>query len=135
MERRYIFALATLALGLALPTGARAQVDETAIDLGGEVVMRIRTGAGGFTAEQRADAVRARLAPILGFTGLKAADVTVRQSRPGQDAAIYVRDHLLITVDRTLAAANGDTPQGLARVWAEKLRTVLPRVAAHPAQS
>lgn len=134
MKRMMIAAMAMLGVGLLSTPGARAQVDETAIDLGGEVIMRIRVGAGGYTPEQRADAVRGRLAPILGFSGLKASDVTVRQSRPGQTAGIYVRNSLLITVDRNLAAANGDTPEGLARVWAEKLRVVLPRVAAHPAQ-
>jgi hypothetical protein len=123
-------AVGVAAAGVALP--ARAQTDETAIDLGGQVVMRIRIGAGGYTPQQRADAVRARLTPILGFAGLKAADVTVRQTRPGQDAAIYVRDSLLITVDRSLAGANGTTPEALARVWADRLRTVLPRVAARP---
>lgn len=121
--------LLTLGLSVVAAPAARAQ-DDTAIDLGGEVVMRIRVGAGGYSPQERADAVRARLAPILGFADLKASDITVRQSRPGQTAGIYVRNSLLITVDRNLSQANGDTPEGLARIWAEKLRVVLPRVAA-----
>jgi hypothetical protein len=125
-----VLAVGLATMGAALP--AAAQTDETAIDLGGQVVMRIRIGAGGYSPQQRADAVRARLAPILGFAGLKPADVSVRQTRPGQDAAIYVRNSLLITVDRSLAGANGTTPEGLARVWADRLRTVLPHVAARP---
>jgi hypothetical protein len=133
MKAVYVLALG-MTVGILLAPPARAQMEDTAIDLGGEVVMRIRVGAGGYSAEQRADAVRGRLTPILGFAGLKASDVTVRQSRPGQDAAIYVRGSLLITVDRSLAGANGTSPEGLARTWADKLRDVLPRVAAHPAQ-
>lgn len=91
--------------------------------------MRIRTGAGGYTAEQRAEAVRERLVPILSMENLTPDDVAIRQTRPNQDAHIFVRDRLLITVDRTLTQANGGgDPYTLASAWAEKLRMVLPQV-------
>ncbi len=104
----------------------------TVISLGGKQIMNIRTGAGGFTPQQRADAVSDRLVPILSITNLTPADVHVQQKRAGQDASITVRGHLLITVDRTLAQVNGMTPYALAEKWAGTLAAVLPQVNAHP---
>lgn len=97
--------------------------------IGGQVVMRIRTGAGGLTPAERAESVRRRLGPILTMPDLEASDIRVHQRLPGQTAAIYVRDRLLITVDRNLAEANGTTPRILAFKWRENLRGVLPEVA------
>lgn len=101
-----------------------------AITHSGYTLMRIRTGAGGMTAEQRAEAVKERLVPILSLENLRPEDITVRQERPKQDAGLYVRDQLLITVDRDLARANGNgDPGDLARAWAERLKDILPNVS------
>ena len=119
-------ALALAALGAA---PARPQTGGDTITLGGQIIMRIRTGAGGYTAVQRAEAVRERLVEILSQENLRPADVTVRQTRFRQDASIYVRDRLLITVDRTLSQANGNgDPAALANNWAQRLRNVLPQL-------
>ena len=100
----------------------------TEISLGGEIIMRMRENAGGFTAEQRAEIVRDRLVPILSLTDLKASDVTVR-SGPGDIwAAIYVREKILVTVSQSLAQANQTKPTPLAEIYAEKLRRILPQV-------
>jgi len=104
--------------------------DGNTVTYSGQILMRIRTGAGGYTAEQRAEAVKERLGPILSLENLKPEEVTVRQERAKQDASIYVRDRLLITVDRTLARANGNgDPGALARAWADRLRGILPGVS------
>lgn len=123
-------ALTALCGALAAPGTARAQETPGSAEvvIGGEVVMRIRTGAGGLTAEERADAVRRRLGPILTLTDLSPQDIYVRQRGRGQTAAIYVRDRLLITADRSLAQANDTTPGLLAEQWARNLREVLPQV-------
>ena len=75
-------ALGLLTGSAVLPARAQNPSDaantSTTISLAGEVVMRIRTGAGGYTAAQRADAVRTRLTPILSLPGLTAHDVTVQ---------------------------------------------------------
>lgn len=94
----------------------------------GHVVMRLRAQAGGMTSEERAYNLRQRLGPILSLPNLSSADVVVRQERPGQTASIYVRDRLLITVDRNLAKANQTSIEGLAIQWASNLRQALPRV-------
>lgn len=123
-----IFAAAVL---LALPACAHSPDTSPLISISGEPLFRIRAGAGGYTAEQRADKVRERLIPILSLPNLQAADIAIRQSRAGQDASIYVRGLLLVTVDRTLASANRTKPFLLADHWANRLRAVLPRVSVH----
>lgn len=131
-------AIGVLATTIIAPARAQDPADaantSTTISLAGQVVMRIRTGAAGYTAEQRADAVRTRLTPILSMQGLSAQDVTVRTLNPGQ-SNILVRGHLLLTVDRTLAQANGQKPARLAQAWAANLRETIPQVtAAHGSQ-
>lgn len=117
--------------GIVLPSAqAQSRQQGATVTYSGQTLMRIRTGAGGYTAEQRAEQVRDRLPSILSLENLTPDDVTVKQSRPYQDASIYVRDRLLITVDRTLARANSNNDPGdLAKAWAEHLRGILPGVA------
>ena len=138
MAQKDLLMLALAIFGIvAGPSAVSAQasrpaVADTTISLGGRQIMNIRTGAGGYTARQRADAVRARLVPILSITNLTPEDVSVRQQRPGKDASIYVRGHLLVTVDRTLARANCARPFALADRWAAKLAAVLPQMDVRP---
>ncbi len=127
--------LAILVLGFS-PVSVRAQGEVTAatstiISLGGKQIMNIRTGAKGFTAQQRADNVRDRLVTILSLTHLSAADVRVQgnRHRPKQDASIYIRHRLLITIDAGLAAANHTTQLALAEQWAAALTAILPEVS------
>lgn len=116
--------------GIVLPTAQAAMQEGAAVTYSGQLLMRIRTGAGGYTAQQRADQVSNRLPAILSLENLSPDDVTVKQSRPYQDASIYVRDRLLITVDRSLARSNGNNdPGALAQTWATRLRGILPGVA------
>jgi hypothetical protein len=133
MIRRHFTPVALAIFVAAGPSAVSAQIGrdsaaDTVISLGGRQIMNIRTGAGGYTAQQRADAVRERLVPILSIISLTPEDVSVRQQRPGQDAGIYVRGHLLVTVDRTLARTDGMSPFKLADKWAARLASVLPQV-------
>lgn len=106
------------------------ELDRQTITYSGQILFRIRTGVAGYTAEQRADAVRERLGPILALRNLVPKNVTVQQDHPYGDANIYVRDRLLITVDKTLAQANGNNDPGdLARQWADRMRSILPTVS------
>ena len=96
--------------------------------IAGRVVMRLRAQAGGLTPAERADALARRLGPILALTDIAPADVSVRQRRPGQTAYIYVRERLLLTVDRNTAAANRSSVDDLAQAWARNLRETLPQI-------
>jgi len=121
-----VLALAPATFALDQPL---ANSDGT-ITFSGQTLMRVRTAAGGYTAAQRANAIQQRLIPILSLKNLGPSDITVQQERPYQDADIYVRDRLLVTVDRGLAQANGNNDPGdLARAWANNLRGILPEVS------
>ena len=110
------------------PTSAEAlAATPTMISLDGRQIMNIRTGYGDMSAPARADMVRDRLIPILSMRHLQPSDVTVASAGRNQDSTIYVRGHQLITVDRTLASANGMKPLDLANQWAVSLRYVLPK--------
>lgn len=112
------------------PPATSASASGNTVTFGGQILMRIRTGSGGFTAEQRADQVAQRLIPILSLKNLKPEDVTVTQTRKYQDATISVRGKLLVTVDKGLSQANGNNDPGdLARAWADNLRKVLPEIS------
>jgi hypothetical protein len=119
---------------LTLFTGAvfasANQAPPGTVTYSGQILMRIRTAAGGYTAEQRAAAVQDRLQEILSTENLTPEDIVVKQTRRYQDASIYVRDRLLITVDRKLAQSNGNNePGALAAQWAERMRKILPTVS------
>lgn len=96
--------------------------------IGGRAVMRLRATAGGLSPDERAYDLRRRLGPILTLPNLSANDVTVYQAKPNQTASIYVRNRLLITVDRNLAQANSTSIGGLAIQWANNLRTAIPQI-------
>jgi hypothetical protein len=130
-KNRVVIIAAVLLSSLStLPSVAALQGPVGTVTYSGQILMRIRTGAGGYTAEQRAAAVQDRLQAILSTENLKPEDIVVKQTRPYQDASIYVRDRLLITVDRKLAQSNGNNePGALAAQWAERMRSILPSVS------
>ena len=132
-----LLALLTLMGASVAPAGAQnnkaaplvTPYTDTDIALAGQVVMRMREGAGGFTPEQRAAIIRGRLIPILSIRGLDPGDVRVRLQDNGRLATIWVRDHFLVTAGGPVARANNTTPEALARQWAKNLQDTLPKMA------
>ena len=132
--------IAVAALGLQSAAFAAPQATDPAaiendntggaVTFSGRLLMRVRTASGGYSADQRASEIEGRLVPILSLHNILPDDVTVEQTRPYQDAAIYVRGQLLVTVDKSLAQANGNNdPGALAREWADRMRRILPEVS------
>lgn len=97
------------------------------VTVGGELVLRIRFSAGGMSPKERADAIAQRLITILADPDIQPSDIVVKPIANGE-AAIYVKEHLLVTVDNHHARANRTTPQRLGEMWAEKIRKVLPLI-------
>lgn len=124
----------SVALGLLLGwfCVAAAQPEPVGeVTVGGELILRIRFSASGMTPQQRADAITTRLRTILQDPDLQPSDVVVKPLAWGE-AAIYVKGHLLITVDKAHADFHKTTPVKLGEVWAKHLREVLPRVTVKP---
>lgn len=88
----------------------------------GQVVFRVRTDAGGFTAEQRAAQVADRLNDAL---QAGAGPQDVRATTVAGNQVVMARDMLIITADTAEAAANGLTPEQLAREWQGNLVVAL----------
>ena len=96
------------------------------IALAGQIVMRLRVGAGRLTLEERAALVQQRLIEVLSVPKLKPSDVSVRPSRYGP--TIYVREQKLLTIDAPTALAANMKPDQLATAWAARLAQILPEV-------
>ncbi|GIV16304.1 MAG: hypothetical protein KatS3mg022_1739 [Armatimonadota bacterium] len=122
----------TLALLLATFGPCWAQQEQPAeVTVGGELILRIRFSAGGMTPQQRADAITMRLRTILQDPNIQPSDIVVKPIAGGE-AAIYVKENLLVTVDKKHAALNKTTPLKLGEIWAKHLREVIPQVNVKP---
>lgn len=93
--------------------------------VGQDVVLRIRYPAGGYTVEQRADAVMQRINNLLGARPFSPSDVTVAH-RNGE-WVVLIGNELIITADSATAKYNHTTPQQLAEIWANNLRVAIPK--------
>lgn len=129
MRRAVLVALGLLFGWLCVAVALPEPVGE--VTVGGELILRIRFSAGGMTPQQRANAITMRLRTILADPDLKPSDVVVKPIAGGE-VGIYVKDHLLVTVDRAHADFHKTTPIKLGEVWAKHLREVLPQVTVKP---
>jgi hypothetical protein len=118
-----LFTIVTLTFAQEQPVGE--------VTVGGELILRIRFSAGGMTPQQRADAITQRLVNILQELDIQPSGIVVKPIGGGE-AAIYVKDNLLVTVDKKHAALNKTTPFKLGEIWAKHLREVLPQVNVKP---
>lgn len=115
------------ALGLVLlagGVGAQAASTADAVFIGGTPIMRVRVAAAGYSAEQRASAIREQLNRILAHGPILPSDITV--SPLGAEAVVRVKGRLLFTADLVAARYNEATPLELANQWADHMRGVLP---------
>ncbi|MHB0935318.1 MAG: hypothetical protein ACYDCO_07100 [Armatimonadota bacterium] len=103
------------------------QVGEVLVD--GEVVLRIREAAGGYTAVQRAGVVANRLSAAFA-RGLTVSDVQV--GRLNNQAVLMMGENLLVTADRNEARINNSTPVGLAVAWRQNMVTALSPTGGTP---
>ena len=90
--------------------------------IGRNVVLRMRTSAGGYTPYERAVKVAQRLDSALAG-GVTAADIHIS---PWYDEAVVLAGNaLLVTADARHAYLNNTTPLGLADDWATNLARAL----------
>lgn len=129
MKKTLVVALALLLAAISLSFAQEEPVGEVVV--GGELILRIRFSAGGMTPQQRADAITVRLRTILQDPDIQPSDIVVKPIAGGE-AAIYVKENLLVTVDKKHAALNKTTPLKLGEMWAKHLRQVIPQVNVKP---
>jgi len=96
--------------------------EEGEVVLGDQVVIRVRSAAGGYSATQRADLMAGRMKGLLA-QGAGSSDVTT--GRQGGEAVVLVKRQLVATADRFHADVNGTTPNRLAGTWRSNIRRAL----------
>lgn len=98
--------------------------DKGDIVIGGKVPIRIRAATPQFTVEQRVLIVTRRVVEIISYEDTQKTEprIVMQNKTP----AVYVGKHLLITVHRNDATANGTRPERLAKIWAKNLKKALP---------
>jgi len=89
--------------------------------VGDQVVIRIRTSAGGLTPNQRAQNVAQRIRGVVGTSS--AGSIAMR--RVGGQYVVMAGQTLLVTADPAEAQLNGMTRAGLANFWALRLSSAL----------
>lgn len=105
---------------------------------GGRVVIRSRAPAGGFSVEERAAIIGARLAEALAAGAPQDVGASVEVGVVGAQPVVAVGGRLLATPDAESAARQGLTRVELAVAWANQVRACLgappvPTVGAVPA--
>ena len=124
MNRTIVVAVAAAVLTMMASSACMAEsVDVMMADF---LLLRVRCPAGGYTAEERATQIQARANALLVLDGFDLS--TIKVEKVGTDAILYAGGELLVTVDECTARANKTTPERLANVWADRLRTIYPKV-------
>ncbi len=126
-----VFAVSVVCCGGHVPAAGPAYADDATteeqaptytvggeggeVSINGNVVLRLRVGAGGFTAEERALIIRQRLSDAVA-AGVEPGQVHAGTVR-GQPA-VLAGDAIIITADAEHAKLNSTTAAELAQAWA-----------------
>ncbi len=94
------------------------------VRLGDFLLLRVRCAAGGYTIDERVNALQLRANDLL---RAKKTTITCSVRMSGADANIYTDDKFFMTVTPADGKANGTTAEKLANTWAQRLRTVFPK--------
>lgn len=128
MKKTLIALFSLCALAVA-GTSARADV---VVGQGGETLFVLRSDSDLYkSADARANDVYDRLRLILNNPYLRGSDIQVKPMG-GYGAKIVANGQLIVPIGMAEAQANNSTPMGLAKVWAERLATVMPKLNARP---
>jgi len=96
--------------------------EEGEVLVGDQVVIRVRSAAGGYSAVERADLMGHRLKDLV---DQGAGSSAVTTSQLGGEAVVLVKGQLVATADSFHAAINGTTPERLAGTWSGNIRRAL----------
>ena len=128
---KHVLAISTIAVLLALLalSAIQAIANPTGeMIIGYQVVLRIRSDAGGMTIQQRVDQITIRLNRQLGSKDFDPKLITVRKY--GGEYAVMHGDSLIVTADSKTAAFNNTSSKELATQWAANLKRVIPKAKA-----
>ncbi|MHB1457353.1 MAG: hypothetical protein ACYC0V_10615 [Armatimonadota bacterium] len=121
-----VMGVIVLLLMMVIPSFGIGQDGEVII--GQQLILRIRFAAGGYSIQQRADAVTVRLNEYLGVKPFNPSMVKV--ANVNGEYCVMIGSDLIITADKDTARYNQATPKQLAEMWASNIRRVLPKAKA-----
>ena len=125
MKVRNTLLVASLILAM-LPIASLAAPGD--IWLADSYLFKVRTAAGGYTIDQRADELQARANDLL---QVERQIPPVSLETAGNDVNIYAGCKLFATVTAADASVNNTTVGSLAAIWAHRLEAALPQAAAY----
>lgn len=96
--------------------------------VGEQVVIRLRTSAGGLTPYQRAQDVAQRIQGVMGT----ASSGSIAMKHANSQYVVMAGSTMIVTADSAEAQLNGTTRAGLANLWALRLSTALGVSIADP---
>jgi hypothetical protein len=129
MNRKITIAFVILmAMATMLLCSAVLAADNRQVWMGNSLVLRVRSGAGSYTAAQRVNALQLRANALL-QDGKDIPKFTVRKS--GTDSCIYADNTFFMSVTPADGRANGVSSAALAKNWAGRLRSILPQITMY----
>ncbi len=115
---------AALVFMLGAPTCASLGQDKVPLMHDGYLILRLRVGCGGLTAQQRKTEIQLRMHNLMARQFAQQDQDLVGQvvaKKWGKDMIIGTPDHLLLTVTRTDARANNCDVTWLANYWRNRM--------------
>lgn len=100
------------------------------VELSGVVILRVRDSAGWPSVYARADEIYKRLNEAINTYQDRLSPNLVRIGQTARGPALYIGDHLFVTVDQGSARRNGTSQEKLAEFWAANLKAAISRYVA-----
>lgn len=99
------------------------KIDGYPVELGGDVLFKIQERIGSYTAQERVEAINARLASLAQDNDVNIQDITLEN----QDNSIYlkIKDRVIVTVTDADAKAAQTSRQALAEEFARKIKAAI----------
>ena len=111
------------AVALCLFAGIPSYAAGGDIDVGGDLLFRVRASHAGLSVQERADKVYERLVTVIGDPLVRPEQIRVHKASP--EYGLFMRDQLIFTIDRNSAQANHTTPYRLGQRWMKRLRSIV----------
>jgi len=123
--KNHLLSVALLAGSVIAAGSAYGLTMDQKVVVGSQFVHAVRTGAGGFSAEDRVAQINERINKIISKEPLTPSNIRLRMV--GSSPGIFVGRYLLTTVTQADAESNHTTQRALAQRWLQAYRSALPQ--------
>ncbi len=117
----------TIVVVVALATGIAVAQDGVNIEVGGDIVARVRAQGAADSVEARAEAINQAVQAACATGDPASLEVSLKQVNGLW--SVFMADQRVISVYPAEADANGLPPHVLGSIWVEKFKNALPKVS------